>query len=102
MKLSMKELGNKRTTMCFDGKEHECTCTDYVIGVNGNTYHNRALLKQLGFSYWNVKCHEWTKNIESEEELTHIEEAIKDKGIKIIELRPVYRITDNETNPIEW
>lgn len=98
----MTELGIKKSCLCFDDKVHECTCTDYVIAVNGNTYHNRGLLKELGFRYWNEKCHEWINNIESEEELAHIEEAIKDKGIKIIELRPVYRITDSDTNPIDY
>lgn len=98
--MKMNELGNKQTIKCFDGKMHECTCTDYVIAVNGNTYHNKGMLHALGFVYWNEKCHEWIKNIESEEELTEIIKAIEGKNIKVVELRPVYRITDEKTNPI--
>lgn len=98
----LKELGLKKVVKCFDGKEHECTCTDYFVAVNGNTYHNRHTLYELGFKYWNVKCHEWIKNVESDEELKGIKDIISDKGIRIIECRPVYRITDSETNPIDF
>lgn len=100
--MRLDEIGNKHIEKCFDGKQHECTCTDYVIAVNGNTYRNRGLLHGLGFKYWNEKSHEWIKNIETNEELTEITEAIKGTGIKVIELRPIYRITDEETNPIKW
>lgn len=99
-KYELGELGIKHIKLCFDDKVHECTCTDYVLEVNGNTYKHRSLLRSLGFQYWNQKAHEWLANIESQEQLDETLKALEGTGIKVLDLRPVYRITDTDTNPV--
>lgn len=89
----LNELGNKKSEVCYDGKTHETTCTDYLVEVAGNTYHNRDFLHSIGMSYLDCNKHTWAKNITTEKELEEIKNAIQDKNICIVNIKPVYRIT---------
>jgi hypothetical protein len=94
-------LGTKEMRKCFDEKMHECTVTDYLVKLYGDTYHNRSLMHELGFRWWGRGEKYWCKNIETYEELEHVLEAIKDKTIRLY-AEPIFRITDNDVNPIEY
>lgn len=92
-------LGTTRMTKCFDEKVHECTVTDYLVKLYGDTYHNRQLMRELGLQWSSIGGKYWFKNVDSYEELEKIEKAIAGKSIKMY-VKPIFRITDTATNPI--
>ena len=94
-------LGTKEMHKCFDEKIHEVTVTDYVVKLYGDTYHNRALMHELGFRWWSDSTKYWCKNVESYNELENILKAIEGKSIRLF-AEPIFRITDTATNPINY
>lgn len=98
--MSIVKIGTKEIQKCFDGKNHEVTVSDYLVKLYGNTYHNRSLMHTLCFM-WDAANKYWFKNVCSDKELEQIDEAIEGKNIKVY-VEPIWRITDNATNPIEY
>lgn len=96
----LERIGTKKIVYCeYDNKEHECTLTEYLIKLTGNTYNNKALIwsqnEELGNErfYWDEHDKAWYANIESEEKINGVYKAFKGTGIKF-DLKPIYRITD--------
>lgn len=94
------DIGTKRVQRCYDGKMHETTMKDYLVKLYGNTYTNRSLLRNMDFHFTEGDATPyWYKNVESKEEVTQIESEVSSLGIKVF-VKPIFRITDTETNPI--
>jgi hypothetical protein len=94
-------IGTKEHHKCFDEKIHEVTVLDYLVKLYGDTYHNRSLMHELGFRWNGHGKKYWYKSVESDEELENIFKAIEGKTIRLY-AKPIFRITDGETNPIEY
>lgn len=99
--MNMNELGNKELRECYDGKIHECTCKDYLLIINGKTRRNAYTLEdELGFYQFGCRAHGYAKNVDTQEELDSVLVELEERGLEVLELRPIYRITDYETNRI--
>lgn len=96
----LEKIGTKKVMYCeYDNQEHECTLTDYLIRLTGDTYNNRALIGSQNADsnrerfYWDDTEKAWYANIESEEEINRLYRVFQGTGIKF-DLKPIYRITD--------
>ena len=97
---TLQRIGTKKIQECFDGKDHELTLTDYLVRLTGNTFKNKSEIYKDGFYWWADKK-EWTKNIETEDEINQVYKKYSKLGVNI-SLKPIFRITDEETNPIDY
>ena len=88
----MEKIGTKKYDICYDGKSHELTLTDYLIKLTGNTYHHKAEIYDEGFQ-WDDMDKAWYKNVESEDEISRLYKKFQGHGI-CFGLKPIYRITD--------
>jgi hypothetical protein len=88
----MQKIGTKQIMDCYDGKKHECTLTDYLIRLTGNTYKHRGMIYDDGFK-WDDDDKAWYKNCDTEEEINKIYKKFRALNITVA-IKPIFRITD--------
>ena len=97
----LEKIGTKRIERCFDGKDHETTLMDYLVRLTGNTYHKRALIHEEEMFHWDDSEKAWFGNVDSENEVNRLAKKFSGTGINMA-IKPIYRISDAQTNPIEY
>ena len=90
----MYDLGKTEIRLCYDGVKHECKVLDCSVILKGNTYKNKAIIKNDGFTWWDVNNEKfWHKHVSNEEDITNLKKKYEALGVRVT-IRPNFRIVD--------